>query len=490
MSVLSSGWSRSSSPCFPACLDLPPRGRISLGSASVCSRGGNGPQRRSYEVRLADQGKGGLRIRRKNGPRFSPLAFLVGTCIGSFICFLPLYAVPAFAQDEALPPDTTQIAVEPPPPLFQAPSSLQALDAPNDNGHGILIRWDLSPDDTSLIGYQIFRGLNADAPDDAWFQVGTAPRGKSEYTYTDKEASLHGEPNPKFIPTAETIYLKIRGVASDGRTSTWSSIASGSAHGNWFHKGKTPILFLTLLFGLGVVYYIQSSRRGKALYIRPIPGLGAVDEAIGRATEMGKPILYVLGTGTAGDIATIAGYTILARVAKRTAEYQTPIMVPVNDPVMMTMGQEVVREAYLQAGHPEVYRADQIFYISAMQFPYVAAVNGLMLREKPATCFYMGVFHAESLLLAEAGSVTGSIQISGTDQLAQIPFFVAATDYTLIGEELYAASAYLSQEPAQMGPLKAQDYTKMLIIALIIVGVIGLTFFDWDGIVRLVHTQV
>jgi hypothetical protein len=205
---------------------------------------------------------------------------------------------------------------------------------------------------------------------------------------------------------------------------------------------------------------------------------------------MGKPILYVLGTGTASDIATIAGYTILARVAKRTAEYQTQILVPVNDPVMLAMGQEVVKEAYIQAGRPDVYSSDNIFYVSAMQFPYVAAVNGLMQREKPATNFYMGVFHAESLLLAETGSTTGAVQISGTDQLSQIPFFVAATDYTLIGEELYAASAYLSQEPSQIGPLKAQDYTKLLIIAVIIVGILALTLFNWGGIQELVKTPV
>ena len=116
--------------------------------------------------------------------------------------------------------------------------------------------------------------------------------------------------------------------------------------------------------------------------------------------------------------------------------------------------------------------------------------RGLMLREKTATNFYMGVFHAESLLLAEAGSLTGAIQVSGTDQQSQLPFFVAATDYTLIGEELYAASAYLSQEPILLGPLKAQDLTKVVIVVLVVAAVIGLSFFDWDGVVQLIHTEV
>jgi len=98
-----------------------------------------------------------------------------------------------------------------------------------------------------------------------------------------------------------------------------------------------------------------------------------------------------------------------------------------------------------------------------------------MLREQPATNFYMGVFYAESLILAETGNIAGSIQISGTDQIAQLPFFVAATDYTLIGEELYAASAYLSREPVQLGTLKAQDYSKAVTMIIIILGAIAIT---------------
>ncbi len=373
---------------------------------------------------------------------------------------------------------------------WQAPENLSIVDNPNDNGHGLLLKWTPSPDDAELLVYEIWRVPTPAAPESEWFMVGSAPRGSEEYVYFDSDETMQGEINPAFVPIGEELQLCVRGRAVDRSVSAWTPVLSGTGRGNWYHKGKTNILVFMLAFGTAVFYFISSSKRGKELFIRPIPGLSAVDEAIGRATEMGTPILYVLGTGTASDIATIAGYTILSRVAHRTAEYQTDILVPVNDPVMLAMGQEVVKAAYTKAGRPEVYNPDNVSYVSAMQFPYVAAVNGLMTREKPATCFYMGVFHAESLLLAETGSGTGAIQISGTDQLAQIPFFVAATDYTLIGEELYAASAYLSQEPSQIGPLKAQDWTKVAIIIFIIVGILTLTFTSWDGILKLVQTPV
>jgi hypothetical protein len=371
---------------------------------------------------------------------------------------------------------------------LQPPPSVAASDLSNDSGHGVLVRWKLSPDDEHLLGYDIGRVPSPSAPESAWIVVGTAPRGTDTFTYRAEEPELGGKPNPAYIAPGKPVLVSVRSHGPQGGVSAWSPPVRVVPKGNWFDTGKVNIFLATLLFGLATVWFIRLGRKGKSLYIRPIPGISAVDEAIGRATEMGRPILFVLGTGTAGDIATIAGYTILARVAKKTAEYQTTILVPVNDPVMMVMAQETVKEAYLQAGRPDVYRPESIYFISAMQFPYVAAVNGLMLREKTATNFYMGVFYAESLLLAEAGSVTGAIQISGTDQVSQIPFFVAATDYTLIGEELYAASAYLSQDPVLLGPLKAQDWAKIIILIVVILSVILLTAAGHNWLAPLVHS--
>ena len=209
-------------------------------------------------------------------------------------------------------------------------------------------------------------------------------------------------------------------------------------------------------------------------------GIEAVDEAIGRATEMGKPILYVLGLGTASDIATIASFTVLGRVAKRVAEYQTELIVPTYDPIVMSVAQETIKSSYADAGRPDTYKPDSVFFVTQDQFAYVGAVNGIMLRQLPATNIYMGKFYAESLILAETGALAGSIQIAGTDEIAQIPFFVVACDYTLIGEELYAASAYLGREPILLGSLKAQDYAKAAVIILTIAGTVAVNF-GWLG---------
>jgi hypothetical protein len=102
-----------------------------------------------------------------------------------------------------------------------------------------------------------------------------------------------------------------------------------------------------------------------------------------------------------------------------------------------------------------------------------------MVRERPATNFLVGSFFAESLILAETGQSVGAIQIAGTAELAQLPFFVTTCDYTLMGEELYAASAYLSREPVILGSIKAQDTVKAILMVIMLVGVITLALgFD------------
>ncbi|MEP0814086.1 MAG: hypothetical protein HRF49_05415 [bacterium] len=247
----------------------------------------------------------------------------------------------------------------------------------------------------------------------------------------------------------------------------------------WYNPVKTNNLVFGILFGTVVLLFIARARKDKTLFIRRINGLEAVDEAIGRATEMGKPILYLTGMTTLADLATLAAINILGEVSKKIAEYDSGLIVPCRDPVVMTVNQETVKAAYTEAGRPENYNEDSVFFLTEDQFSYTASVNGIMLRDKPAANFFMGYYYAESLLLAETGAMTGAIQIAGTDSLAQLPFFITACDYTLIGEELYAASAYLSREPLLLGSLKGQDIGKLLLMLVILLGTLLASLGVW-----------
>lgn len=239
-----------------------------------------------------------------------------------------------------------------------------------------------------------------------------------------------------------------------------------------FDTDRLNILIPVVSFTMIILFFIQEAKKGRSLFIRNMPGLDAIEEAIGRATEMGKPILYVPGIDDATNIQTIYSMIILNHVAKRVAQYDTPLIVPVGKAIVTPMAEEAVKSGYLAAGRPDSYNPNNVRFLSDEQFAFTAAVNGIMNREKPAANIYLGSFFAESLVLAETGIMTGAIQIAGTANIHQLPFFVVACDYALVGEEFYAATAYLSREPGLVGTLKATDVMKGVLMATILVGVL------------------
>ena len=347
--------------------------------------------------------------------------------------------------------------------------NIEAFDTPNDDGSSITITW---PADTNLPVMEIMRSLDPGrgfekigdvALRDSLFQDAAAARGK-DYFYRLRWTDPEGE---KFSNVAGPVRARIQLL-------------------NFFRLRNIGLL-IAILFAV-IIFYIRHARSGKKVTIRRIPGLTAVDDAIGRATEMGKPVLFVPGIMDIDEPQTIAAMSILARVAEKTAEYGTTLFVPTCHAMAMTMAQQVVKESAIRAGRPDWYNIDNIRYLTDDQFGYVSAVDGIMLRDRPATNFYLGSFYAESLILAETGHSTGAIQIAGTAMSDQLPFFVAACDYTLLGEELYAASAYLSQEPVQLGSLKGQDLGKFLFIAIIIFGVIS-RLLGWNFFYNLFSVQ-
>lgn len=231
-------------------------------------------------------------------------------------------------------------------------------------------------------------------------------------------------------------------------------------------------LILVVVFSALVLLFTDRSRRGHKLFIRLIPGIAAMEEAVGRATELGRKVFYLPGGGTLDDIQTIASLAVLRHVATLTARYTVDLEVLNKDPLAYAATRETVQEAYLEAGRPDLFTSDVVSYVTYDQFAYTASVTGMMVRQRPAANFLIGAFHAESLLLAETGQTTGAIQIAGTAEVTQLPFFAVVCDYTLMGEELFAAGAYLSQEPAMLGSIKGQDFTKAGLILVIVAGVL------------------
>jgi len=334
--------------------------------------------------------------------------------------------------------------------------SVKAFDTPNDGGGSITI--EVVGLNGDLKNGYVYRN----SMEDTTFEL----RGlisRTSYKYVDDGAENGKE------------YLYKVELEFDDTTLTLFT-GPVSAKAQWYDPTRTSVLIFLIIFSGFVLWFIQLARKNpEGLFIRKIPALDAIDEAVGRSTEMGKPTFFIHGLSGITDAGTLAALTILRRVSSKVAEYETPLIVTNYDPIVMAASSETVKQAYAEVGKIDNFNEKNIVYLTYEQFGYTAGVDGLMIRENPGAVFLQGYFYAESLILAETGHSVGAIQIAGTTAATQLPFFIAACDYVLIGEETLAASSYIGREPVMLGSVKGSDYGKLFIMIFIGIGVIFAT---------------
>jgi len=247
--------------------------------------------------------------------------------------------------------------------------------------------------------------------------------------------------------------------------------------GVWIVLDTKFVALIMLLLSFGLFYfYMDRAKRGMKIKARTFPAVAAIPEAVGRAAEMGKPVYYSTGYGQAtlnnqiNGPQTLAGISILGYVTRLCAKSGVKItyFTPIADSLPLV--EETMRTAYMAEGKPEEFDPAIAINYQQEQSPYLTASLGWIQREKPASTFLLGGFYYESVVIGEAGNTIGALQIGGSANNHQLPFLVATCDYTLIMEELYAASAEISGNPDVLGSLKGEDYLKFLFLALIAIG--------------------
>lgn len=254
-------------------------------------------------------------------------------------------------------------------------------------------------------------------------------------------------------------------------------IAQRAADAWWYKFLLNRVLFLLCILCISLGMYLAV--RGRSFTIRRIPGLDKIKDAVGRATEMGRPSLFCIGVSNMDHPETFAAMPILSYIARASAVLRNRLLIPVCAERTLTLQQTTYREACQSIGELRAYNPSDVRFFPGGQVYFTAATMGYMLRERPAACFYFGFYEAESLLLSETGQVIGAMQIAGTSQLYQIPFFIAACDYVIIGEEFFAVSASLSKDPILSGSLFGQDVVKLIILFAIAAGTIAISVSAW-----------
>lgn len=244
-----------------------------------------------------------------------------------------------------------------------------------------------------------------------------------------------------------------------------------------------------LAFAAIIIVKALQARMGRTPpSIRRIAALDTLADLVGRATELGKPVHFTAGTGTVTTQAPVmlAALESLGRTAQLTARYNTRLLVTTADPVYQEMCLDTAKTAYSSAGFADRFHPEDVRFLSDTQFAYAAGTIGLIEREKVAGNVLIGQFAAEGLLLAEAGANVNAVQIAGTLNMNILPFFVVACDYTLLGDEIYAAGPYLSKDAGSTFMLAAQDYAKLAVISAIVAGVAALTLGS-DSVLKFIQ---
>jgi hypothetical protein len=217
---------------------------------------------------------------------------------------------------------------------------------------------------------------------------------------------------------------------------------------------------------------MQQAKGGKIPSVRPLPPLEALKEIVGRSVEIGRPIHMSTGSGaiTGSDAREqVAGMAVISYVAQLCAQLDAKPIITCRQPELIPIFEGIMSSAWMAENKPEAFSSDQVLYLPA----YPTGVMGLIEREKVAGNILIGPFYYESLVFLETGNRVGAIQVAGTASRYQLPFMIAVADYVLISEEMFAAAAYVSGDPVDLGTVAGQDIIKMLAIILIIIGVLS-----------------
>lgn len=234
------------------------------------------------------------------------------------------------------------------------------------------------------------------------------------------------------------------------------------------------LLVATLLFAL---FFAVRARTGRVPSVRPLPGIDRLRTKFSEVAESGQPIHVATGAGQLGapgtTAETIASLMIAQRIAEETTQRGGNVAATTGEIVGHTALRGAFRRAYRQAGFISDYQPSSVQF-AAQNEPtaYAAGVAARYKAEPAAASMVAGNYGAEALLITGEGAAQKIPQIAATTSLAALPVLALSADATLVGEDLFAAEAYLSDQAAPKARLRAHDALRWLIVLALIGGIV------------------
>jgi Domain of unknown function (DUF6754) len=234
------------------------------------------------------------------------------------------------------------------------------------------------------------------------------------------------------------------------------------------------LLFVLLCFGL-MVYFIYIGRDLPKLNLRNIPAFLHFKREVDLAVEAGTRLHISLGRGNINDLqggAEFMGLTILDQCARAASNSDRPPVVTSGDGVVTILSQDTLQSTYRSLGTEQRYDPTNARLTGLTPMAYAAGAMPAIHDEHMSANIFAGHYGTEVALLTEAGERSHSLTVSSSDNISAQAAMYVVSDETLLGEELYAAGAYLGAGPAHLASLRMQDILRWVIVAAILLGAI------------------
>ena len=221
------------------------------------------------------------------------------------------------------------------------------------------------------------------------------------------------------------------------------------------------------------VLFTLRARAGYRFHLRPLAAYARISQLASHATESGRAIHVALGSGRIGGEATpeaMMGLAVFDYVARHTGPHGHSAQATAADPTILASAQGILHTARSESGYPEMYTGRDVQFSGPQPFAYAAGALEAVADKEPLAIFLLGQFNAEGMWLSEAGGSRGILELGGTAEPAGAALMSLSLDEAIVGEELFAAGAYLHR-PLHLGSLAAQDFLRIVIILTILAGV-------------------
>ncbi|GAB4579867.1 MAG: hypothetical protein Fur0022_26060 [Anaerolineales bacterium] len=232
------------------------------------------------------------------------------------------------------------------------------------------------------------------------------------------------------------------------------------------------ILVIAVFFLLMIVFAVLGRNRTE-LGLRSIPAFARLSRAIGLAVEAGTRLHISIGNGnltSPGSAASFVGLSMLGRIARTASISDAPPIASAGDGALAILAQDTLKAGYREVGAGESYNPDLGRVTGLTPTSFAAGAMTLIADENVSGNVLAGNFGVEAGLILEASERNDAFSLSGTDHIPTQAMMFAASQETLIGEELYAGGAYLRAGIFHTASLQAQDVVRWLLVLIILAG--------------------